>query len=541
MQMRSWVIAVAVAAVGTLAPSRAFAQPAKDSGPTVEVRIQSVNVLLDKAEYVGGLLGQEDVVIQVKELIKTLETDGKGIEGIDPKKPFGAYGTLLVDVGDSPAVVMIPIADQQRFLLMLKDRLGVEAEKADNGTLKATLPLVNEAYFKFANGYLYAARDPKHLDAKNLLDPKTFFAKDDGSVASAVVHIDRIPADIKTFVIGQLEHQAQEALKNQNPDPFGQMLATFLLDEGVVGTKMVLDDGQKLTLKAFIDAKSGELSAEGVLTAKEGSPLAKVIAGLAGQSSRPAGIAAAKDTVAKGSVKANVTPDQKERLGKFVDEAIEALVKQAKPNEKELVKRILTTLAPTAKAGELDAAFAMTGPDAKGTHKLLVAAIVKDGKDIETLAKELSAFVPGDEAEFEFNVGKAGEFALHKVTLGRVDEKFEAVFGSRTIWLATSTDCYVVSIEADGAFLKSALTAKAVPVPVVSVEVALAKAVPLMQPNLKPDEVKALMRDAFGDGSPAGNDTLTVTVEGGKQLTAKAVLKGKALRLISAIEAFKVQ
>ncbi len=51
--------------------------------------------------------------------------------------------------------------------------------------------------------------------------------------------------------------------------------------------------------------------------------------------------------------------------------------------------------------------------------------------------------------------------------------------------------------------------------PVLSVEVSLAKVVPLVAKNLKPDEVKALLKDAFGDGAPAGKDTVTVTITGG--------------------------
>src|SRR5687767_3972820 len=114
MRMRNWIVAVAAVAVVAAAPARAAAQPAKVAGPTVEVKVRSINDLLDKAEYVGGLLGKEDVIVQVRELVKQLSAEGKGVEGVDPKRPFGAYATLTTDVVDSPVVVMIPIADQDR-------------------------------------------------------------------------------------------------------------------------------------------------------------------------------------------------------------------------------------------------------------------------------------------------------------------------------------------------------------------------------------------------------------------------------------------
>jgi hypothetical protein len=541
MRMRHWGTAVAVIALTAAAPTRALAQPAKGTEPTVEVRVQSVNVLLDKAEYVGGLLGKEDVVVQVKELVKTLTTEDKGIEGIDPKKPFGVYATLVADVANSPAIVMIPIADQKRFLAMLKDRLSVEPEKADGGTLKAALPLVNEVYFKFANGYLYAARDAKHLDAKYIIDPKVYFANDDGSVASAIVRIDRIPNDLKTFVIGQLEHQAQEALKKQDPDPLGKKVATFVVDQGVGGIKTLLDDGKQVSVKLVIDPKTDELSVNAVLTAKDGSTMAKNIAALSGKTSLPAGITAVKDTVAKGSVKIALPAEQKEQFGKLLDDTFDEVLKKASgEQERELLKKVFNALAPTAKAGELDAAFALSGPDAKGKYRLIVAGSVKKGDDIETLAKELTKFVPGDAVEFKFDVDKVGEFSLHKVTVKANDPQIERVFGAANIWIATSADCYVVSVEPDGVAIKAALKAKAVSVPVLSVEVSVARVIPLAQPNLKPDEIKAMTKDAFGNESPSGKDTLTVTVTGGKELTAKAVLKGKALRFVTALEPFKI-
>ena len=73
------------------------------------------------------------------------------------------------------------------------------------------------------------------------------------------------------------------------------------------------------------------------------------------------------------------------------------------------------------------------------------------------------------------------------------------------------------------------------------IEVSLAKFIPLTDNKLKPDELKALMKDAFGDGSPAGKDTMTFAVEGGEKLSIKFKLKGKALRLLTTLEQFKVK
>jgi len=134
-----------------------------------------------------------------------------------------------------------------------------------------------------------------------------------------------------------------------------------------------------------------------------------------------------------------------------------------------------------------------------------------------------------------------GKFALHKVEIKNADADFERVFSAKTVWLAVSEDCIAVSIESEGALLKAGLKAKPAPVPVFAAQVALAKAVPVFEKNLKPDEVKALVKDAFGGEPPAGKDTLGVTVEGGKQLTFRLKMKGKALRLATMLDQFKVK
>jgi len=129
MRMRSWALAAAAVAVAVILPGQAPAQ--KPAEPTVEVRLRSVNDLLDKAEYIGGLLDKDEPVKQARGLVKQLSAGGKGVEGIDPARPFGVYAVLTRDAVSSPVVVMIPIADQERFLAALKERLGVIPEKAD--------------------------------------------------------------------------------------------------------------------------------------------------------------------------------------------------------------------------------------------------------------------------------------------------------------------------------------------------------------------------------------------------------------------------
>ncbi|MBN9117692.1 MAG: hypothetical protein J0I06_00725 [Planctomycetes bacterium] len=533
---------LAAVAATVLTAGLASAQPA--AGPTLEVRLRSVNDLVTTFEYVAGLAGKEDAAKQVRELVKVLSADGKGIEGVDPKKPIGAYATLNKEVETSPFVVMLPIADEDRFLKALKDRLDVTPEKAEGGTLKIAVPLINELHLRFANGYLYVSQKPKDLDAKTILAPKAFFAKDDGALASVLVHIDRIPADLRTFVLGQFELGLSEARKKDadRESPAEKKLKAMLFDSILAGAKGLVDDGKELSLKLFADAKTDEIWAEVALGARSGSPTAKNFVALGQRKSLPAGIVASSGAAARGNISIGVTEGAKKEYAAAIDALLAEGLKKVPPDQEELAKGAAAAFAPMLKAGELDAAGALIGPDAKGRYKAIGAFGVTEGKGIEKWLKDLVKAVGpfiGDKVEFTFDTETVGDFALHKIELKEVDAKFEQLFGTKTVWLATSDKTIAFSIESDGAMLKKGLKAKAIAAPVFSGEVAVAKFLPLAQPDLKPDELKALLKDAFGDGDTTGKDTIGLSVEGGDKLTAKIKVKGKAVRLLAGLDLLK--
>ena len=523
----------ALAAVFAFGPA-SHAQPEK-AQPTVEVRLRSVNDLLTKAEYIGGLAGQEDAVKHIREVVKQLSVDGKGIEGIDPKRPFGAHATLTADVVNSSFTLMVPLADQDRFLGLLKERLQLTPEKEDDGTYKVSVPIISEVYLRFANEYVYVARTQKELDPKTLVTPKAFFAKDDGAVGSVLVRFDQIPAELKKFVIGQLELGIKEQRRNKagNESAAEKAALDWAGDNITGGLKTLLDDAKELQARVYVDEKTDDLSAELTLTAKSGSTLAKNFASLAGKTSIPAAIVGGKDAAVRVTAKAGLPDGAKRDLAKVVDSAIDEILKQVPEGEKEIAERVLKTLAPSLKAGELDFALSLTPTD-KG-YTLIAATGVKKGKDIEALVKDLAKqFGPmiGDAVEFDFDVETIGDFKLHKVTVNALPADVEKVFGTNKVWVAISDDHIAVSVEPDGTALKAGLKAKPAAVPAVSVEVAAAKLVPLVARTLKPDEIKAILKDAFPDGA-TGKDTVSITVTGGDQLTVKGKVKGKAIRMVA--------
>jgi hypothetical protein len=533
----SWLAAILAALMGG---NFAQAQPAKPAEPTVELRLRSITDLLDKAEFVGGLAGQEEIVKGVKGILKNLTKEKTGLEGIDPKRPFGLYANLNLDVINSPVILMVPIADQDRFLTMLKDRLEVVPEKADDGTLKVFVPLVNELYLRFANDYLYVGRTAKELDTTLLINPKTFFGKDEAAIGSLIVRLDRIPDEVKTFILGQFELSvAEQRKKNGAKENTGEKAFLDWLGDGMNGgLNTLLKDSKELNVRVFIDEKADELSAEITLTARTGSTLAKNFSTWGGQSSLSAGIVSAKDAALRATGKASLPADLKKRFAKVVDEMIAEIVKKVDPNARALAQQALDTLAPTFKAAEVDGAIAFSGPNANGKYTLILAEAVKKGKEIEKLLKEVAGFA-GAVADFDFDVEKIGDFSLHKITLNEIPPELDAIFGAKTFWLAVSESHLVLSLEPDGTVIRAGLKSKPVTVPVLAFELAVARLLPIIAKDLKEDDRKAIMKDAFGSTGPTGKDTISVTITAGEQITVKAKVKGKAVRVLFGVNQFK--
>lgn len=516
------------------------AQPAKVTVPTIELRVRSVDDLMSKFDFIGGMIGKEDLVKPVKDIVNNMSSEKTGLQGVDRKRPFGLYANLSADVINSPVILMIPIADQEQFLKMLKDRAEIVPEKAENGTLKAFVPIINELYLRFTDDYLYIGRTAKDLDTKALISPKTFFAKDDKSIGSLIVRFDLIPDDVKKFVMGQFELTVaeQRKLNSKKEDPIETAFLNWVADGLTGGLKTFFEDAKELNARVFIDEKSDELSAEVTLTAKQGSTMAKTVMSFAGKPSLPAGIALAKDPVIHATAQGGLTPELKAHFAKVIDEVSKQVIEKIDANAKAVVRQALETLAPTLKAAEVDAAVSLNGPDAKGKYTLVLAGAVKQGKQIEKLLKEL-ALSAGGVADFDFDVEKIGDFTLHKITLADGPAELQMMFGTRTFWLAISDSHVALSIEPDGTAIRAGLKSKAVVSPILSLNVSVAKLLPIIAKDLKPDEVKAALHDAFGDGSSAGKDTVSITLTSGDQLTLKVKVKGKAVRAIVALDQFK--
>ncbi|MCX8140202.1 MAG: hypothetical protein N3E46_11015 [Gemmataceae bacterium] len=538
-----------VLVVALLLPSGLWGQnpPAArtESIPTVQLRLRSLTELLNKAEYAAGLVDQAETFRAVKALIFLARLQGKGVEGIHPDRPFGLYAHVKPDLVTSSFVIMIPCADRDSLLNLLKGQLGCTVENQRENRYKLALPPefplmavgIDHLYLRFERDYLYVGRFAEDLEDTRLIPAKTYFASDDdGTVLSLQVRLDQISVDVKKFLLAQLEMFLEQGMRDNPPeDDVGKRLAPWLKNHFMNLAQTVSLDAEEVSLRVYIDEKKGELASELRLTPKRGTLLAENLRAFAERKSLPAGIVqSAPQAAMRGGVHVGLTPLARREFAHLVQDIAAEAIKKATPDEREFVQGLFQAILPTLKAAELDAAAVLLPADRQGYHKLLGALGVHQGKEIEKFLKSIAPILTTVElADFSFDRETLGDFRIHKVIVNGWPERADQLFGTTTLWLAVSDRCLAWSIEENGELLRSALKkAQGVSVPLVDVEVSAAALLPVLAPQLHPDEIKAIQREVFGDKDGRNQDRIRLRITAGDQFTLKVEAQGPAIRLL---------
>jgi len=524
---------MALMATVVLTASSVFAQ----TGPTVEVRVRSLNDLFDKAEYFGDVLNQAEAGKQAVAFVKNLGDDKKGIEGVDPTRPIGLYATLTKDVVDSPVILMIPLSDETAFLELLSGKLGIDPKKGENGIYEISVPdFPAPVFFCFVNKYIYVTvQDAKHLDVKKLTEPKDFFTKPDDAVMTAQVHFDRIPADVAKVVLGQYELKAADGKTTRKPADETDAAFKFRgwqIDQLTESIAMILNHGKDLNLRLLVEPKTDDLILEATFTAKAGSPLAKIFKGLDGRTSAAAGLPLPSGGMARGSMKLGLTDEAKKDFSSVLELLGKEFLASKKDFELQASKMAYDAILPTLNAGEIEVGFHVSSPNAKGHFTALGAMKVTEGMRIDKALKQFAPFLPEDQGKVELDIEKIGSVALHKITLANAD--IEALFGTKFIWIGTSETLFLMSVEPEGKAIRAA--AKAIPgkVGVANVSLAVSQLVLVTEKALTREKLQALAEEALG--KPAGSDLVTLSIVGGDSVKVKFNVKGKAVKFAALVD-----
>jgi hypothetical protein len=522
-------LAVTVLAL-TAAPAAVRAEDSKESAaaPALVVRLKSINGLLADIKYLAKHAGQEEMLNQFEPIVKMY------LESIDATRPIAIYGNVNAnDLQQSTGVILVPVADEKAFV----DALGViniKPEKGSDGiyTVENVPNVPVPLYFRFANKYAYITGQNKEaLAEKNILAPeKVLPAAGDNSLLSAQFRLSALPDQLKQIALAGLDNQlAQEKEKSvENETPALKAFRMKMIDFMGSEMKAIITDGDELSIRLGVDQKNDDINVDISFTAKKGSTLAKQMEASAKTKTLFAGLAS--DNAAVRFTAALALPeDLRKMLGPLVDDAVaDALKKEADPNKAKAAKTILEAVAPTIKAGELDAGLSLVGPGSDGQYTLIGGVKVVNGIGIEKAIREVHSSLPEKEkANVVLDATTVGDLKVHKIIPESLDENAKKMFGADGIYFTFRDEAFLIAAGPDALkSIKAAASAQPTSSPTLAkLEVSVGRAAGL-DPN-NPNAAK-VAREVFGK-NPKGTDTINVTVEMGDALKVKVSAKAKII------------
>jgi len=519
-------------------PGFARAADPKADAPSVLVRVQSVNDLLKTVGYIGTLLPEElrEPVKQVTGLVKGLIDEKKGLEGLDVKNPIGLYVTVRAEEpADSPAVVLVPVADRDTLLNALQTRIGLDVKEKDGLYEMAVPGAPTPIYFRFANGYAYVGTRSENIDPKALPKPADVLAGKAKQLFSATVHLDRLPKSMKDAAfeaIASLEGVLAQG-RNQPPAP-GETEAMKAFgneatDQLIRTLRSVVVDGEQVALHLSVDPKTEAFALAFEMTGLKGSKLARDLKSIAENTSVVAGAIGAVDANAAANISVALAPGLKKVLGPAVGDLIERAQKEAGGSgEKAVFEPLLKALAPSLKSGELDAGVALHGPD-KGDHYTAVLGLkLAEGKKVEDAFRDLvkkKQLPPELAGLVVLDAERSNGTAFHLIKVSEhLDEQAHNVFGKSDAYLSFRGDMLVVGFGPQGKeAVQKALSSAPADVGVVRFKVPAARLA-----------TKEQVKKVFGDQAPA-RDAIEFAITGGDSLKVKIGVQGNAVRLLAEI------
>ncbi len=531
---KTTLFAVIIAFFGVTVPLHA---QAPKPTPGVVFRMQPINRLVENAFFLAEAVGMKEQAKMIEGSLKGL-TGPKGIEGIDPEKPIGLYGNIGPNLIDSEVVGLIPIADEKTFVEML-GKLNLQAKKGENGNYVMNIPNSPfPMFFKFKDGYMCATiRDEKGIDDKKLLSPKELLSVEKTGVMSISLNLSGLPEDLIKNIVPQIELQIAEAKQKKIPGetPTVQKLRNDVSEMLLQFIVQVFTQGEDLTMKVDMDRKAGDIGLGVSFKGKNGSELAKTIAGMGAGKSMGAGMIS-KDSVLHMNMNSVIPATARKDFIKVFQEGINKSIEDEKDaGKKGIMEKMAKALAPTLELGTMDAVMEVR-KTSNGKFAFLTAMKIAEGKKIEEVIKLLYKDLPDSEKKkLSLDFAKAGDTNVHKVDI-LVQPADVKNFGSEPGYLAISNDVILFAGgEKSLPLVNEALSSSAKPSPIFEFEIAFNKAAGLLTKEFA-DAVE--VAEKIFKENP-NSDKLKLTLEGGKELSLKMSMKSTVLTFFKAADGSK--
>ncbi len=502
MTMRSaqWLAGLVLAITPALRSAPVPAgDPAAAFKPTVTVRVQPLDKLLDDIKYTATLIARlAPSEREAKEFINgTDETLKKALgpdwrKAVDTGRPLFGYLTVDANLAASTGAVLIPVKDEAAFRKLLADLVGRVEEK--DGVLGFQLPGARSAdgtpvngYVRLANQYAYlTVNDPAVVALNRIPTPGQVVAGYQAAAVSAKVHLDRLPEPFRQTAVGGVRQFRSMVRGEQAPagGAFGigaaetVMLTPFLALYPLA--EPVVRDGQDLTVDVNYDRARLNLSFDLAVTPKAGSELSTIVGAIRPPTSLFAQLVG-NDPAGRALVRVTIPED----IRKLVLPKVEAGIGQVPavvPTWGVIVGKVGERLLPTLREGEIDFGAALRGPGKGDRYGIVAGLRLKDAAAVEQALRDAVKGLPKDaQGVIKLDAATAGGMKVHQIVLPPLPEPAKSIFGESTVHIAFRPDA-VLAAFGDNALagLQDGLNTKPQPAVQCLVEASGRKLVPLV-------------------------------------------------------------
>ena len=291
----------------------------------------------------------------------------------------------------------------------------------------------------------------------------------------------------------------------------------------------VMKDGTDISLDLDISREHDHFGFGMGFAAKPGSDLAKKVALLTAGKSLFAGWVKPA-SAASFEFHAPLGDDARKMVELMFTEGLANLAKQG-AGEKTMSEKIKKALEPTMQAKSVDVGFDWRGPTPSGHYTLIAGVKVVDGDKVESLVKELLKEAPEKErAMIKLDASSIGEFKVHRLDVASTfDANARKLLGDNPIYFSFRKDAAFVVLGENGlAALGEALQASPEAAPTVRGTLNLKDLVPLMKQS--DPRAEGLAKKTF---SKAGDDAITLTVQGGHSLQMRLEAKSPVIKFMA--------
>ncbi len=363
---------------------------AEEAKPVVAISFSGYDALRADAQYLGQLIGQPELA-QTLDNVIALGTEGKGLQGLDAKRPWGA--AVFSKDDEFSVAVFLPTTDIKALAGTL-DALNFQAVDQGDGTYEVQTPM-QPLVMKERNGWALLADQAETLD--NLPDdPTELIAPLVGKYDLGVMaHVANLPDSVRQMIVAQIGMGAAMGMQQQ-PDETDEQYAfrRAMTERSIQQLTTMMDELERFLFGISIDAEAGGAMLEVAVRAKQGTKTAGQFALLEDTKTNFAGFdqpEAAISAVMSSKMTEEDVEQLKMALAAVRSTAKEELAKQSLSEDdlaaaEKLMAELFEVLEENIDAGTADGGMvAKMGPD----RLALVAGMhVADGPKIEGLVKQ---------------------------------------------------------------------------------------------------------------------------------------------------------